>query len=236
MQTYFGSTDDAISHSGWPLLFAREPEEEADYDDLPETQEERPTHGSTVRRSVPPRQKKPSNMRPLILLLMFLVVAGLAYVSMTPGAMPPFLAEMLGFGSSEAPTLPPPSGTAKPAVPAQRPLAQTPAVPSPAPAPGAEAQQATAGPAAAPVTEGAVPSPLYGEGQKVFVALDPALPVQMMVLSGDSSGSKPGPSVRPGAAVTVLDAEYQTNGWIYSIRTPEGSMGWISEKRLKATL
>ena len=232
MQTYFGSTDDAISRSGWPLLFAREPEEEADYDDLPETQEERPTHGSTVKRFVPPRQKKPSNMRPVILLLMFLVVAGLAYVSMTPGAMPPFLAEMLGFGSSAAPTLPPPSGTAK----AQRPPAQTPAVPSPAPAPGAEALQATPRPAETPVAEGAVPSPLYGEGQQVFVALDPALPVQMMVLSGDSSGGKAGPSVRPGAAVTVLDAEYRANGWIYSIRTPEGSIGWISEKRLKAKL
>lgn len=78
-----------------------------------------------------------------------------------------------------------------------------------------------------------VPTPAYGEGQMVFVALDPTLPVGMMVLSGDAVGSKAGPSVRPGAQVTVLDAEYTPNGWIYSIRTPEGAIGWISEKRLK---
>ncbi len=247
----FGETP--CSLQAWPLVFAKEPEEEADYDDLPETQEERPAQGSTVRRSAPPKQKKPSGMRPLVLLLLFALIGGIAYVVMTPGALPPFLAELIGFGSPEAPAVPPPRTAAKAPLPGQPTAPPLPPATSPeapaagpvvpeqgappapnAPSPAAPAPGIPATGSAAPsAPAGAVPAPAFGEGQMVFVALDPTLPVGMMVLSGDSVGSKPGPSVRPGAQVIVLDAEYMPNGWIYSVRTPDGSVGWISEKRLK---
>jgi hypothetical protein len=236
--------ESCIGPHAWPLRFAKEPEEEADYDELPETQEARPAHGSTVRRSVSPKQKKPSGGRPLILILLLLLIGGGAYAIMTPGALPPFLADLLGFGSPEAPGGPTPGTAAKLPTPGSTPAPQAPAPAAPsqdsiaspsgdttAAAPGAPAPQTEPVVSAAPA--GAIPSPAFGEGQMVFVALDPTLPVGMMVLSGDSVGSKPGPSVRPGAQVTVLDAEYMPNGWIYSVRTPDGSVGWISEKRLK---
>ena len=248
MSTSSSFGESTYSSPAWPLLFAKEPEEEADYDDLPETQEDRPARGSTVRRSAPPKQKKPSGMRPLILLLLLVLIGGIAYAVMTPGALPPFLAELIGFGSPESPALPPPGGTAKapapgqpvtpPAPPAAAPGAPVPGAGTPEPAaqpapPAPTPASPMAGSASPAAPAGAVPAPAFGEGQMVFVALDPTLPVGMMVLSGDSVGSKPGPSVRPGAQVIVLDAEYMPNGWIYSVRTPDGSVGWISEKRLK---
>lgn len=248
MSTLAGSSEFPLGPQAWPLLYAQEPEEETDYDELPETQENRPTHGSTVRRSAPPKQKKPSGMRPLILLLLLILIAGAAYVVMTPGAIPPYLAEMIGLGSPETPTVPSIGPSAKvPSAPGPGPSPapispapptattsappQEPGVPS-GPAPATPAPAAP-GPTTAAAPPNAVPAPAFGEGQMVFVALDPTLPVGMMVLSGDSVGSKPGPSVRPGAQVIVLDAEYMPNGWIYSVRTPDGSIGWISEKRLK---
>ncbi len=246
MSTLAGSSEFPTGPQAWPLLYAQEPEEETDYDELPETQETRPAHGSTVRRSAPPKQKKPSGMRPLILLLLLILIAGAAYVVMTPGAIPPYLAELIGLGSPEAPAAPPIGPSAKvPSAPGPPP-SSTPASPAPSPATTsgppqepdlpqgpAPAAPAASGPASAAAPPNAVPAPAFGEGQMVFVALDPTLPVGMMVLSGDSVGSKPGPSVRPGAQVTVMDAEYMPNGWIYSVRTPDGSIGWISEKRLK---
>lgn len=255
MSTLSGFGESSFGPQAWSLIFAKEPEEEADYDDLPETQEERPVRGSTVRRSVSPKQKKPSGMRPLVLLLLLVLIGGVAYVVMTPGAMPPFLAELIGLRSPDIQTTPPggpPVKAPAPGQPSPSPLPPPSTAAPESPSPGAPAPDQTSAvppgtPPASPPTTGApaagssapsaqtspVPAPAFGEGQMVFVALDPTLPVGMMVLSGDAIGSKPGPSVRPGAQVVVLDAEYMPNGWIYSVRTPDGSVGWISEKRLK---
>jgi hypothetical protein len=52
-------------------------------------------------------------------------------------------------------------------------------------------------------------------------------------LFADSSSSKPGPIVRPGVALTVLDGDLQLGGWMYLVRTDEGAKGWVSEKRLR---
>jgi hypothetical protein len=55
-----------------------------------------------------------------------------------------------------------------------------------------------------------------------------------MSLSGDASGAKPGPTLHPGAVVTVLDGELVDNAWVYSVRTQDGAKGWVPESRLRA--
>ena len=39
--------------------------------------------------------------------------------------------------------------------------------------------------------------------------------------------------VQAGATLTILDGEYQTRGWVYSVRTQDGKKGWISERHLR---
>lgn len=63
---------------------------------------------------------------------------------------------------------------------------------------------------------------------------DPALPGGAVPLTTDAAGSRPGPTVRPGETLTVLDGDLRTNAWVYAVRTETGAKGWIEEKRLKA--
>jgi hypothetical protein len=74
---------------------------------------------------------------------------------------------------------------------------------------------------------------MFGEGQKVTVTVDETAPGGTISLFADSSSSKPGPIIRPGIALTVLDGDLQPSGWIYLVRTDEGAKGWVSEKRLR---
>ena len=78
------------------------------------------------------------------------------------------------------------------------------------------------------------PGPLFGEGQRVSVLADPALPGGAVPLTTDAAGSRPGPTVRPGETLTVLDGDLRNNAWVYAVRTETGAKGWIQEKRLKA--
>jgi hypothetical protein len=74
---------------------------------------------------------------------------------------------------------------------------------------------------------------MFGEGQKVTITMDETAPGGTTSLFADSSSSKPGPIVRPGVALTVLDGDLQLGGWMYLVRTDEGAKGWVSEKRLR---
>jgi hypothetical protein len=74
---------------------------------------------------------------------------------------------------------------------------------------------------------------MFGEGQRVTVAVDPALAGAMITLSQDPAGTKPGPAVRPGTGLTILDGDLQQNGWVYSVRSDDGAKGWVAEKRLR---
>ena len=78
-----------------------------------------------------------------------------------------------------------------------------------------------------------VASPMFGEGQKVTAIGNPTIPAEMIPLSLDPEGAKPGPVVRPGVTLSVLDGDLQPTGWVYSVRTDDGVKGWISEKRLR---
>jgi len=74
---------------------------------------------------------------------------------------------------------------------------------------------------------------MFGEGQKVTVALDPTMPGETVTLSGDPAGTKPGVAVRAGATLTILDGDLQGSTWVYSVRSDDGAKGWVSERRLR---
>jgi hypothetical protein len=73
---------------------------------------------------------------------------------------------------------------------------------------------------------------MFGEGQKVTVMLNPATPGDTVTLMQDAAGTKPGPAIRPGTTLTILDGDLQSSGWVYFVRSDDGSKGWVAEKRL----
>ena len=74
---------------------------------------------------------------------------------------------------------------------------------------------------------------MFGEGQKVTITVDDMASGGSIPLFADSSSSRPGPIVRAGASLTVMDGDLQPGGWMYLVRTDEGVRGWVSEKRLR---
>ena len=74
---------------------------------------------------------------------------------------------------------------------------------------------------------------MFSEGQKVAVTGDNTAPEGNISLYAESSSNKPGPIVRLGVSLTVMDGDLQPGGWVYLVRTDEGAMGWVSEKRLR---
>jgi len=131
-----------------------------------------------------------------------------------------------------APTAATPAQTAAPAPAAPAPQGQAPMTSAPTPAaPKPAAPPAPAMGAAAPARPSS--SPLFGEGQKVTVMGASGAPGEMVTLTMDPAGTKPGPSIRPGVTLSVLDGDLQAGGWVYSVRTDDGVKGWIPEKRLR---
>lgn len=74
---------------------------------------------------------------------------------------------------------------------------------------------------------------MFAEGQKVTVIANPTVPAETIPLSLDPAGTKPGPSVRPGVTLNILDGDLQPTGWVYLVRADDGTKGWISENRLR---
>jgi hypothetical protein len=54
-----------------------------------------------------------------------------------------------------------------------------------------------------------------------------------VMLMGDPSNTRPGPIVKSGEMLTVLDGSYQPAGWVYQVQTQAGKTGWISAEKLK---
>lgn len=74
----------------------------------------------------------------------------------------------------------------------------------------------------------AIPTPKFGEGEKVSVSAPTAL-------TADSAGKKPGTATAaPGSTLVVLDADLQNFAWVYSVRTEQGVTGWVAELNLVA--
>lgn len=96
-----------------------------------------------------------------------------------------------------------------------------------------EAEQPSIGaPAPMPAT-GAIPAPRFREGQVVSVASS-EIPGAIINLTATASGTQPGPPVRQGELLTVLDGAFIENQWIYHVQTKSGASGWIAGDKIKA--
>jgi hypothetical protein len=223
----------------WSLLFARQPEPDLEF-----TEEE--LDQTTATRPVSPKKpgKKSGGGRPLLWIILLALIAGIGYIAMEPEQLMEWLAPFTGentppepppIAMRPKPVTPKPAAPTTPSTPPEAaptpvPAAPTAAVPAPdtptTPAPSPSAAM----PAPAPTM---IASPMFGEGQKVTAIGNPTIPAETIPLSLDPAGTKPGPVVRPGVTLNVLDGDLQPDGWVYSVRTDDGVKGWISEKRLR---
>ena len=229
MAAFSGSGAMAGTPFQWNLLFAREPEPDLEF-----TEEELEETTPTRPRSPMKPGKKSGGGRPVMWLLLLALVGGIAYVAMEPEMLTELLNPILGE-KVPVPMPPPRATTPKPQPPAT-------AAPAPAPEP-APTDAVPAPPAPATTPPGAAPTPpvppamasipMFAEGQKVTVTADPIAPGESIQLFTDALGATPGPLVKPGVTLTVLDGELQGNSWVYSVRTDEGTKGWVPEKRLR---
>lgn len=154
-----------------------------------------------------------------------------------PSVAPPAVVDSAPPALVEAPapmaTAPPAATVQTPApsasVPTAAPALEAP-VPARAPAAVAPASARAGKPAPAPVR---VPGPLYAERQRVMVIADPSRPKSPLPLFVDAVGSKTSTTVPASTTLTILDGEYQKNGWVYSVRTQDGRKGWIPERSLR---
>ncbi|MGQ0812472.1 MAG: hypothetical protein ACT4OO_14780 [Nitrospiraceae bacterium] len=221
MFAFAGVSGSAHAIGNWNILLAREPEPDLEF-----TEEE--LDPSPLHEMSPKQPPKRSGSRPLLWVLLLVLIGGAAYLAMEPEMLMDLLDPILGGSSSKpkstapAPS-PAPSPSAAPGAPAPAPTASDVQAPSPS---------VPSQPIPAPVTT-IVPGPLFAEGQKVTVIVDPTIPGDTASLSLDSIGSRPGALVRVGATLTVLDGELQNNAWVYAVRSEDGNKGWIAEKRLK---
>ena len=207
----------------WTLLFDRQPEPDLEF-----TEEELDQTIATKARGPLNPHKKPSRGSPILWGLLLILIGGIAYVSMEPDMLTGWLSPYL----SESPPTPPPMAvkptpsTPIPMVPGTSPTADVPPVsPTVVPPP-----QTTASPAA-PVAPSS--DPMFSEGQKVTVTQDDTIPGGNIPLFANSSGSNPVLTTRPGISLTIMDGDIQSGGWMYLVRTDEGALGWISERRLR---
>jgi hypothetical protein len=232
----------AWSPFNWTMFFARQPEPDLEF-----TEEELDQTNTMKTRGPMSPQKKSGGGSPILWVLVLALVGGIAYLSMEPEIVTEWLSPYLGESTPPSVAMKP-----KPAAPAPvAPPAPMPAPPQAIAPPGSEASAplpptaptvavtpvspATTPPpptaARAPV---APPSePMFSEGQKVTITGDNTAPDGNISLYTDSSSNKPGPLVRPGVSLTIMDGELQPGGWVYWVRTDEGAMGWVSEKRLR---
>jgi hypothetical protein len=226
----------------WTLLFARQPEPDLEF-----TEEELDQTVATKARGPVNPRKKSGGGSPILWILLLALVGGIAYVSMEPELLTEWLSPYLGESTpppmamkptplTPAPAAPPapapqaapsPStGASTPVAPATSPAAAvSPAAPAVVPPPQTAARPAAT---AAPSLD-----PMFSEGQKVTITVADTAPGGNIPLFVDSSSSKPGPFIRPGVLLTVMDGDLQSGGWMYLVRTDEGITGWVSEKRLR---
>jgi hypothetical protein len=243
----------------WSLLFARQPEPDLEFTEE-ELEQTTNVRGSSPMKSPKKSGGRPLLWILLLLLagggayvamepevVMDLLGPLLGESPVPPQPQPPVA--MKPGPAAPAPAMPgvqpAPSGPASMAPPAPAPPSAAPpppATPASVPAPAAPSASTPPtppapvnppAPAAAmpPVT--AAPSPMFAEGQKVTVVLNPAAPGDLVTLTQDPAGTKPGPAIRPGTTLTILDGDLQNSGWVYSVRSDDGTKGWIAENRLR---
>jgi len=224
---------------------ARQPEPDLEF-----TEEELDQTTATRPVSAMKPGKKSRGGRPLLWIFLLLLVGGIGYLAMEPEQLADWLAPFTGDSPSEPPavatrpkpappTVPPPTPpadapAAPPAVSDTLPTPAAPTAPSGAPTVAPSTPPSSMAPATTPTTPPVtVASPMFAEGQKVTAIGNPTAPAETIPLSLDPAGMKPGPVIRPGITLNVLDGDLQPGGWVYSVRTDDGVKGWIPEKRLR---
>ena len=229
MAAVVGNLTSVANPFNWTLIFARQPEPDLEF-----TEEELDqTTVPKARGPLNPR-KKSGGGRPILWILLLALVGVMAYVAMEPEMLTEWLSPYLGESTPPPMAMKPkplapvpvaPPAPARQAAPSPSDEASAPAAPAVAPPPQTAARPAA--PVAPPLAT------MFSEGQKVTVTVDETAPGGSIPLFADSSSSKPGPIVRPGVTLTVLDGDLQPGGWMYLVRTDEGATGWVSEKRLR---
>jgi hypothetical protein len=219
--------------NGWTdsqFLFAREPEQDLEFSDgdLEET----------VPHPAPPmKAPKRSGKGPLFWLLLLMVLGGIAYIALDPDGAMQFLEPYLDGGREDV--QPAPRNQAGNA--AQAPTLVPPKVVDNGPSSGA-AESTSSAPVAPEPSAPAVPTapafvkvaaPRFSEGQRVMAIPDPVKPTSPVLLFADALGTRTGIAVPASATLTVLDGDYQKTGWVYSVRTEDGRVGWIQERSLR---
>ncbi len=239
MAALVGNLTSVLNPFDWTLLFARQPEPDLEFTD----EELDQTMAPKARGPVNPR-KKPSKGSPVLWILILVLVGGIGYISMEPDMVTEWLSPYLGENAPSPMAMKPKplaSTPAPQAVPSPSTVAPAPLVPTTSPAAPATAVT-TAAPANAPLPQTAAKpaapvdpplDPMFSEGQRVTVTGDQVAPGGSIPLFADSLSIKPGPIVRPGISLTVVDGDLQPSGWMYLVRTDEGTNGWVSEKRLR---
>ena len=53
------------------------------------------------------------------------------------------------------------------------------------------------------------------------------------MLKGDASGTKPGPAVKPGELLTIVDGEILGTSWVYKVQKSSGATGWVLENEIR---
>lgn len=238
------------------LFFARQPEPDLEFT------EEELEQTTNTRSSSPMKSPKKSGGRPVLWILLLALIGGGAYVAMEPEMVMDWVNQLLGETPAPQPppmaarpAPPAPIAQPAPAADAPAPVPATPQASAPVPATPSPVSPMTSAPAPAgtPAAPGVTPAPpampaspamttppasaalapMFGEGQRVTVSVDPALAGGMLTLFQDAAGTKPGPAVRSGTGLTILDGDLQPNGWVYAVRTDDGAKGWVAEKRLR---
>lgn len=232
MAALVGTLTSVRSPFDWTLLFARQPEPDLEF-----TEEELDQTIATKARGPLNPRKKSGGGSPILWVLLLALVGGIAYVSMEPEMLTEWLSPYLGES-----TPPPPMTTMKPKPVAPAPIVPPTTAPEAVPSPSNQEASTPAAPAVvSPPQTAARPAapvvppldPMFSEGQRVTVTADEMAPGGNLPLFADASSSRPGPFVRPGASLTIMDGDLQPSGWMYFVRTDEGVKGWVSEKRLR---
>ena len=74
-----------------------------------------------------------------------------------------------------------------------------------------------------------IASPHFGEDQHVILTIASG----DTMLAGDPTNSQPGPLVKNGEQLTIIDGSHEITGWVYQVKTASGKTGWITEDKLK---
>lgn len=231
MAALAGNLTSVVNPLGWTLLFARQPEPDLEF-----TEEELDQTIATKPRGPLSPKKKSGGGRPALWILLLILIGGGAYIAtMEPEMLEEWLSPYLGGSTPPQPIVTRPKAmTPIPVAPPAPQAAPNPNTMASAPAAPQTSPTDTVVPAA-PATTPRTPSldPMFSEGQKVTVTASDTTPGGNILLYVDSSSSTPGSTVRQGVSLTIIDGDLQSSGWVYLVRTDEGTQGWVSEKRLR---